>query len=412
MTRYDAVNYISHGIAKRPGLSEARPGARRRRGGRHQRRRRAQEEGRRARGLLRQSQQEGQGRQDRSADRARRRDQPHDPGALPPAEEQSAVRRRRRRRQDRDRGGPGAPHHPWRGAGRLEGRDRVRARHGHAARRHALPRRFRGAPEAGDQGDRGLSGRDHVHRRDPHRDRRRRHLRRRHGCVEPAQAGARLRHHPLHRLDHLQGIPPVFREGPRAGTPLPEDRRQRAVGAGRDRDPEGAQALFRGIPQAQIHQRRHQGGGRAVGALHPRPQAAGQGDRRDRRVGRGADAAAREPAQEDHRRQGDRDHHRDHGAHSAEDRLQGRCRGAAASRADAQDSGLRPGQGDRVAVGLDQARARWAYASRKSRSAATCSPARPASARPRSPSNWPPRSASSSSASTCRNIWSVTRCRA
>src|SRR3979411_373223 len=25
MTRYDAVNYISHGIAKRPGLSEARP---------------------------------------------------------------------------------------------------------------------------------------------------------------------------------------------------------------------------------------------------------------------------------------------------------------------------------------------------------------------------------------------------
>ena len=26
MTRYDAVNYISHGIAKRPGMSEARPG--------------------------------------------------------------------------------------------------------------------------------------------------------------------------------------------------------------------------------------------------------------------------------------------------------------------------------------------------------------------------------------------------
>ena len=25
MTRYDAVNYISHGIAKRPGLSEAKP---------------------------------------------------------------------------------------------------------------------------------------------------------------------------------------------------------------------------------------------------------------------------------------------------------------------------------------------------------------------------------------------------
>ena len=80
------------------------PGARRRRGGRRQgRRRRAEEEGRRARGLLRQPQQEGEGRQDRSADRPRGRDQPHHPGAVPPAEEQSAVRRRCRRRQDRDR---------------------------------------------------------------------------------------------------------------------------------------------------------------------------------------------------------------------------------------------------------------------------------------------------------------------
>ena len=32
MTRYDAVNYISHGIAKRAGMSEVAPGARRRRG--------------------------------------------------------------------------------------------------------------------------------------------------------------------------------------------------------------------------------------------------------------------------------------------------------------------------------------------------------------------------------------------
>ena len=39
--------------------------------------------------------------------------------------------------------------------------------------------------------------------------------------------------------------------------------------AGRDRDPQGAEALFRGLPQAQIHQRGDQGGGRAVGALHP-----------------------------------------------------------------------------------------------------------------------------------------------
>jgi ATP-dependent Clp protease ATP-binding subunit ClpA len=30
MTRFDAVNYISHGIAKRPGMSESRSAARRR----------------------------------------------------------------------------------------------------------------------------------------------------------------------------------------------------------------------------------------------------------------------------------------------------------------------------------------------------------------------------------------------
>ena len=65
--------------------------------------------------------------------------------------------------------------------------------------------------------------------------------------LKPALASG---HAALHRLDHLQGIPPVFREGPGPRAPLPEDRRQRAVGAGRDRDREGPEALFRGVPQA------------------------------------------------------------------------------------------------------------------------------------------------------------------
>jgi ATP-dependent Clp protease ATP-binding subunit ClpA len=60
-----------------------------------------------------------------------------------------------------------------------------------------------------------------------------------------------------------------FREGPRAGAPLPEDRRQRAVGFRCNRNSQRAKALFRGISQAQIHQRSHQGGGRAVLALYP-----------------------------------------------------------------------------------------------------------------------------------------------
>ena len=100
---------------------------------------------------------------------------------------------------------------------------------------------------------------------------------------------------PLHRLDHLQGVPPVLREGPRPGAPLPEDRRERAEPGRHHRHHEGAEALFRGFPPGPLHQRRHQGGGGAVAALHQRPQAARQGDRRDRRDRRLADAAARNP---------------------------------------------------------------------------------------------------------------------
>ena len=84
----------------------------------------------------------------------------------------------------------------------------------------------------------------------------------------------------------------------------------------------GLQALLRGLPQGEVHQRRHQGGGRAVGALHQRPQAARQGDRRDRRDRRLADAAAGRQAQEDDRHQGDRGDHRHDGAHPAEDGLE------------------------------------------------------------------------------------------
>ena len=69
--------------------------------------------------------------------------------------------------------------------------------------------------------------------------------------LKPALAQGGL---PLHRLDHLQGIPPIFREGPRFGAALPEDRRQRTVDPGHHRDPQGAEALFRGVPQAALHQ--------------------------------------------------------------------------------------------------------------------------------------------------------------
>jgi len=70
MTRYDAVNYISHGIAKRPGVSEARPV----RGVDEETETKGNEDSKKKRrgagDLLRQSQQEGARRQDRSGDRS------------------------------------------------------------------------------------------------------------------------------------------------------------------------------------------------------------------------------------------------------------------------------------------------------------------------------------------------------
>jgi ATP-dependent Clp protease ATP-binding subunit ClpA len=64
MTRYDAVNFISHGIAKRPGLSESRRSAATERRSRKQAKKpgdEGEEDGRCAGQLLRQPQREGQG---------------------------------------------------------------------------------------------------------------------------------------------------------------------------------------------------------------------------------------------------------------------------------------------------------------------------------------------------------------
>jgi ATP-dependent Clp protease ATP-binding subunit ClpA len=59
----------------------------------------------------------------------------------------------------------------------------------------------------------------------------------RHGRLEPSQAGPVRGLDPLHRIDHLQGVPQPLREGSRPSPPLPEDRRQRADDRGHDQDP-------------------------------------------------------------------------------------------------------------------------------------------------------------------------------
>ena len=234
MTRLDAVNFIAHGIAKAPGRSAQRP---------------VQGSGPQAEHHPEQEREEKPSRRNQDAlsnycvnlnkkamagkidpligrdlgDRA------HHPDPVPAHQEQPAVCRRSRRRQDRDRRGPRQAHRRGRRAGSAGEVHHLRARHGRAACRHALSRRLRGAAEGG--GHRAGKPRqaailfiDEIHtvigagatsrRRD--------------GRVEPAEAGAGVGQPALHRLHHLQGIPQLLREGPRAGPPLPEDRRERA----------------------------------------------------------------------------------------------------------------------------------------------------------------------------------------
>ena len=145
--------------------------------------------------------------QHRSADRPRRRARAHDPGALPPPQEQPALRRRAGRRQDRHRRGPRAAHRRGQGAG---GCSRTRrstrstwARCSPAPSSAASSRqRLKGVIELRDQKTR----RHPVHRRDPHHRRRRRDERRLDGRLEHAQAGAGRRRAALHRLDDVQRL--------------------------------------------------------------------------------------------------------------------------------------------------------------------------------------------------------------
>ncbi len=237
MTRYDAVNYISHGIAKRPGMSEARP----------------------VRGS------------DEDAD-TKNGDEPKKKGDALDSYCVNLNKKAREGKIDpligrdmeinrtiqvlcrRQKNNPLFVGEAGVGKTAIaEGLAR-RIVHGEVpdvlsnatvfaldmgtlAGRNALSRRFRGTAEASHQGTGGISRRNLVHRRDSYRDWRRRHIGRRHGCLQSAQARARVGDGALRRLNDLQRIPAVFRKGPGAGPSLPKDRRQRADGPGCDRDP-------------------------------------------------------------------------------------------------------------------------------------------------------------------------------
>ena len=108
----------------------------------------------------------------------------------------------------------------------------------------------------------------------------------------------------------------------------------------------------------------------------------------------------------------DRGRRRAHRAHPAEDRVEQRPRRAEEPRAQPEARDLRPGQGDRHAVVVDQD---GALGPRRPAQAGRLVPVRRtrrASARRKSRDSSRSRSASNSCASTCRNTWSGTRCRA
>ena len=174
MTRYDAVNFIAHGVAKDPSYGETRPvtGATE-----------SEEEPRAA---------EPEGKESALSKycvdlNAKSRKGDVDPliGRDQEVERCIQVLCRRRKNNPLLVGDPGVGKTAiaeglarkivqGRDAGRAQGRDHLLARHGRASRRHALSRRLRGAAEGRRDGAREPPRRDPVHRRDPHGDRRRR----------------------------------------------------------------------------------------------------------------------------------------------------------------------------------------------------------------------------------------------
>ena len=142
---------------------------------------------------------------------SRQRNAPFAADTERPHRSTTAAERRPRRRQDGESPRPRAPRHGRRAGGTRRIHD-FQLDMGPCLPA-PLSRRFRRAAQGRDARDRELSRRHHVHRRDPHSNRGRRHIRRSDGRFEPAQAGAAIRHAPLHRLDHLQGIPEHFEKG-------------------------------------------------------------------------------------------------------------------------------------------------------------------------------------------------------
>ena len=174
----------------------------------------------------------------------------------------------------------------------------------------------------------------------------------------------------------------------------------------------GLRAALREAPRRDLCRRRARSRGGAVGQAPQGSPPARQGDRRHRRSRRGAEAAARRAAHRHHRPGGDRGRGREDGARARAVGVERRQEGARLARRRAPARHLRPGRRHRRGGVGDQAVALRPARRPTSRSATSCSPAPPASARRSwrgsSRASW----ASSSCATTCRSTWRSTRCRA
>ena len=213
--------------------------------------------------------------------------------------------------------------------------------------------------------------------------------------LKPALATGKLR---CIGRDDVRGVPDSPRARPRARAPLPEDRSARAEPRGDGADPEGLQPRYEefhgvtytedAIEAAATLAHRH---------LHDRKLPDKAIDLIDEA---GADAKLEVGAGSERRR---RAHRAGRGAHGADPAAPGvgERQGLAAriSRSDLKRSFSGRTARSRSSRRPSSSRAP-ACVRPKSRSAPTSSPARPASARPRSPSSSPRRWASSSCAST------------
>ena len=384
MSRLDAVNYISHGIAKVPGRARRAP-RQRRRGG--ERRRDGGQAGQRGAGrLLRRSQQEGARRQDRSADRPRARGRAHHPDPVPPHQEQPALCRRARRRQDGDRRGPGAQDRRGRGARGAEGRRSIyaldmgallagtRYRGDFEERLKAVLGELKKKPELGA-----------LHRRDPHRDRRRRHQRRLDGRLEPAEARAAVG-----RRCAASARPPT------RNTATTSRRTARWSAASRrstcnEPSIEDAVKIMKGLkPDYEKHHHVRYTDDAIKASVELSARYINDRKLPDKAIDVIDEVGAAQmllPARAGARRrstvQGRRGDRRQDRPHPAQERVERRHRDAAQPRPRPQDDGVRPGQGDRRARRGHQAGPRRPARAGEADRLATCSPARPASARPR-----------------------------